>query len=329
MNPDIDIVPIIEVPGAAMPAGGYGVWLRAADGTRLRALTWSADKVGLTHPRGTVFLFGGRTEFAEKYFETVGELIGRGFAVATVDWRGQGLSDRPLADPRKGHVTDFSGFDDDFQTFMADVAPSMPKPWIGLAHSMGGNALMRAMHDQRDLFSAVVLTAPMLGLRLGSDLAAALVQMTAMFGSKLGLATRYVPGGSANANDVVPFEQNILTHDRARYAIHQSQISAEPALGLGSATYGWLAAGFRSIRKVMRDDYLSAVTTPLLIIGAGQDRLIERDALIHAIEHVSDGEFLLIEGSHHEVLIETDEVRTQFWAAFDDFVARKAPPVSV
>ena len=58
--------------------------------------------------KGTVCLFQGRAEFIEKYFETVRELRARGFAVATIDWRGQGLSDRALRDPRKGHVGDFS-----------------------------------------------------------------------------------------------------------------------------------------------------------------------------------------------------------------------------
>jgi lysophospholipase len=303
-----------------MPAGGRALWLHAADGTRLRAIVWSNVEA-----RGSVFVFGGRTEFAEKYFEVVQELIGRGYAVATVDWRGQGLSDRALPDPRKGHVDDFAAFDSDLNAFMDEVAPSMPKPWIGLAHSMGGNVLMRALHDRPGLFSVAVMTAPMLGLRLGSPLVIATLNLVAAAGSRLGLAARYVPGGSSAANDAVPFEQNILTHDRGRYALNQAQISAEPALGLGSATYGWLAAGFRSIRRIMRADYLSAITTPLLIVGASEDRLIERDALDYAASHVRDGTFVLIKGSHHEVLIETDEVRAQFWAAFDDFIASRMP----
>ena len=64
--------------------------------------------------RGTVCLFQGRAEFIEKYFETVRDLRSRGFAVATFDWRGQGLSDRALADPYKGHVSDFAEFFGDF-----------------------------------------------------------------------------------------------------------------------------------------------------------------------------------------------------------------------
>ena len=46
--------------------------------------------------KGTVCVFPGRAEFIEKYFEVVRDLRARGFAVATIDWRGQGLSDRAL-----------------------------------------------------------------------------------------------------------------------------------------------------------------------------------------------------------------------------------------
>ena len=41
---------------------------------------------------GVCVLLNGQTEFIEKYFEVIDELRGRGFAVATMDWRGQGGS---------------------------------------------------------------------------------------------------------------------------------------------------------------------------------------------------------------------------------------------
>ena len=47
-----------------------------------------------------------------------------GFAVATLDWRGQGLSDRPLEDPLLGHVENFATYESDLQIFLDDfVAP--------------------------------------------------------------------------------------------------------------------------------------------------------------------------------------------------------------
>ena len=53
-------------------------------------------------PRGVCLLLNGQTEFIEKYFEVIDELRGRGFSVVTFDWRGQGGSDRLLPDPPQG-----------------------------------------------------------------------------------------------------------------------------------------------------------------------------------------------------------------------------------
>ncbi len=312
--------PIVLIPENPMPRGGAASWIVAGDGTRLRVLTWTPEAAGIATPRGTVFVFNGRTEFAEKYFEVIGELIARGFAVATLDWRGQGLSDRALDDPRKGHVRDFAEFDDDLASFMATVAPAFPKPWIALAHSMGGNILLRGTHDHPDWFSGVVLSAPMLGLRLGN--AITIIKGIVTTGTWAGLAGRYIPGGNGKASDETPFGENILTHDARRYAIYQALIRAEPKLGLGATTFGWLAAGFRSIAKVMVPAWLGAVRTPILITVAGDDRLIDRASLHLAAAGLPHADLVTIEGSGHEVLIETDERRAEFWRAFDGFVAR-------
>jgi alpha-beta hydrolase superfamily lysophospholipase len=52
----------------------------------LRYARWAARGA----PQGTVCVFTGRSEAIEKYFETIADLLARGFAVAAMDWRGQG-----------------------------------------------------------------------------------------------------------------------------------------------------------------------------------------------------------------------------------------------
>ena len=51
--------------------------------------------------RGICVLLNGQTEFIEKYFEVIDELRGRGFTVATMDWRGQGGSSRDPGQPQE------------------------------------------------------------------------------------------------------------------------------------------------------------------------------------------------------------------------------------
>ncbi len=80
-------------------------------------------------PRGeSCVLLNGQTEFIEKYFEMIDELRGRGFAVATMDWRGQGGSSRMTKDSRKSFVGDFCEYDQDLDTLMNWIVTPMLGP---------------------------------------------------------------------------------------------------------------------------------------------------------------------------------------------------------
>jgi lysophospholipase len=130
-------------------------FITTRDGTRLRTAVFAAAS-----SRGVCALLGGQTEFIEKYVEVIGELNARGFTVATFDWRGQGGSARLLADPLKAHARDFAEYDDDLASFLEQVVePLSPKP-LALAHSMGGQILLRTLHDRPGAFAAAVLSAP-------------------------------------------------------------------------------------------------------------------------------------------------------------------------
>src|ERR1700687_2643155 len=88
-----------------VPADRYGFLERA--GARLRYACWNVPGTA----RGTVVVLTGRGEFIDKYAtEVVGELLGRGYAVIAMDWRGRGLSDRPLADRGHGHIHHFASY---------------------------------------------------------------------------------------------------------------------------------------------------------------------------------------------------------------------------
>ena len=147
-------------PDNPIPPGAVVAMARAIDGVELRTARW----VPTTALRGTVAILHGRSEFIEKYFEVIGDLLARGFAVATLDWRGQGGSARLLRNPRKCHIDDFSLYERDVDALVDEVlGPSCPQPWFGLCHSMGGAILLDIAHADRCPFERVVLTAPMIG----------------------------------------------------------------------------------------------------------------------------------------------------------------------
>ncbi len=187
--------------------------VRTADGVRLRTVRWTPA----APPLGSIAVLGGRGEFIEKYFEVVRELLSRGFAVALMDWRGQGGSDRPLRNLWKGHVDDFSHYGLDLQAFVASVlAPYCPRPWFGLGHSMGATVLLVAAEGDRCPFERLILTSPMIAVKGVNHLGATGFLVEAL--DALGLGGAFVPGEGPRTLWTAPYEGNVFTSDPVRFA---------------------------------------------------------------------------------------------------------------
>src|SRR5882724_1840705 len=161
----MDLIALAKNP---VPSGATTGYFDCPGKLKLRFARWQATR---GPQRGTVCLFQGRGEFIEKYFEVVADLRRRGFGVATMDWRGQGGSERALTNPCKGYVRSFAEYDQDLAHFMKEIVlPDCQPPFIALAHSMGGHILLRNATLPGSWFSRMVLSAPMIAIaeaRLG------------------------------------------------------------------------------------------------------------------------------------------------------------------
>jgi lysophospholipase len=312
---------LVATPNNPVPPGGSVFGVAAADGRLLRVATFAPGR----EPRGTVALFPGRAEFIEKYFETIAELLSRGYHVATMDWRGQGGSARDLADPRKGHVDDFALYQRDLDAFIGETLTlSCPRPWYGLAHSMGAAILLDRAHSGRSPFDRLALIAPMIdieGLRFPKG-ARALADTLDMFG----LGAMYVPGGSGKSLIEEPFERNRLTSDRARFARNAEALAAAPHLAVGDPTVGWINAAFRLIKQFAAPEYARAIRAPTLLFSCGRDRIVSSRAIERFARRMPIANLVEIPGARHELLMERDELREQFWVAFDAFVPGETAP---
>ena len=97
---------LVDIPANPVPDNAVSGAIKTSDGVTLRFARWAPPP----GRKGTVVLLQGRAEFIEKYYETVRDLRARGFAVATFDWRGQGLSEHKLSDRNKGYVRNFADY---------------------------------------------------------------------------------------------------------------------------------------------------------------------------------------------------------------------------
>ena len=306
---------LVSIPANPVPDNVVAGSIKTPDGVNLRFARWAPPP----GRKGTVVLLQGRAEFIEKYFETVRDLRARGFAVATFDWRGQGLSDRALKDRYKGHVRNFAQYETDLDAIMAQVVlPDCPPPFFCLAHSMGGAVAIRACHVGSRWFDRAVLSAPMIALPPGrfTGMAGPLARVMRL----LGRGSAYVPGGGPGVIGSEDFLGNVLTTDPVRFARNHAVLEEDPQLGLGSPTIAWADAALRQMRQFAEPGYAGHIRQPLLLVAAGYDQVVSTPAIETFGMNLLAGRHLILAGARHELLQEQDQYRGQFWAAFDAFV---------
>ncbi|MCP5433586.1 MAG: alpha/beta hydrolase [Alphaproteobacteria bacterium] len=305
-----------------VPQGGRLLTVATGEGARLRVALWGEGE----EARGTVLLLNGRTEYIEKYFETVSELRLRRFAVATLDWRGQGKSGRALKNPLKGHIRDFGTYVGDLRHVMDEaVRPALKGPYVILAHSMGGAIGLTFLHDHPEAgIAAAIFSSPMFGLRTG-DMPMQRARRLARLAARWGLADAFAQGSGRIHPIVEPFEKNVVTHDRDRFQRSKALIRAEPELALGGPTFGWVDAAFRATERFEDPAWLAAVKTPVLIVSAGNEELVDNAAQARVAEGLPDAELVTVEGAKHEILQESRALRARFWEIFDAFTADVVP----
>jgi lysophospholipase len=297
-----------------VPEGAHADFLKAPDGTRFRVARFGTASAR----RGTVVILNGRTEFIEKYFELIGDLMARGFAVATLDWRGQGRSDRALENRHKGHVGDFDDFVSDLrQAWIELIEPCCPAPFRALCHSMGGNIGLRYLREHPDTFESAVFCAPMWGIGKRARVPA-WMRLIGALSDGLRLHSRYVPGGGDYAAKHRVFEGNTLSQDRDRFERFTVQVDADPRLELGSPTFGWAKQAIRSMDAIQAEGFAEAIQTPLRIYSAALDTLVSAGAHRRVADRLPNGELVVVPDAKHEILMELDRYREQLLAAFDE-----------
>jgi len=311
---------LVDIPSNPVPRDAVCATIAAEDGVELRYARFPANRSPV---RGTVAILHGRNEFIEKYFETVADLRRRGYAAVAFDARGQGGSARLLGNARKGHVRDFADYVNDFDAIVQEVVlPDCPPPYYVLAHSTGAMVALLAAQRLRTQIDRMVLTSPMLALPQGSP--KWLARLTG-FAMHIGLGEAYIPGGGSTLLQTLPFDGNLVTSDPERYARMAALIQAAPALGLGSPTVGWVNAAMRAACRMAEADFEDAVPIPVLMVIAGADRVVDNRAAEDLSRRLKTTAHLRIPGARHEILMERDEYRDQFWAAFDAFIQGRQP----
>ena len=226
-----------------------------------------------------------------------------------------------MPNPHKGHVNIFNDYVADLQIFAVEALRGWNQGSLHmLAHSMGGNIGLHFLCDHPGLFATAVHTAPMIGVPAPGGIVTLMARMIAEICCMVGLGKRYIPGGGDYGRRDTTFPGNPLTSDEPRFQRTKAYIRRTPALALGAPTLGWLRAGMRSGATLLDPAYARDITTPNLLICAGNERVVDNRATYRLQRAgLPNVRIETIPGARHEILSEQDNIRALFWSLFDDF----------
>lgn len=299
-----------------MPLGIVSGIVKTPDDIELRYARWKTQK---TPALGTVLLLHGRTEYIERTYETVDDILKRGFDVISFDWRGQGGSSRLLENRRRGYIDDFNEYVIDLETIMQEVAlPDCKAPYYILAHSTGSLISLLAAPKLSNQIQRMVLAAPFLGLGR-QPIAAPLVKMLAGTLCMFGLGEMYMAGGKS-AGETQAFKGNIHSSDETRFGRNKKFLKEFPELAIGGPTAAWVYASCRTMEEVNDIDFCKQINIPSLLVSAGNDKVVSNRTIENFSRKLRSGKCITIDGAKHELLQERDIFREQLLAAFDSFI---------
>ena len=263
----------------------------------------------IDNAKAIVFILPGLSEYGEKYIETTHQLNDEGFDVVVIDWAYQGLSTR-YTDNR--HKRSSDGIDQDIADLhqLIKTEINSPLPHLMLAHSMGGNYGLRYVTAHSDIFKAIALSAPMLGIA-GICKLRGVASLLLKFLSPI--KNHYVPGGHDwNVLDRHDIVNSVFSHDKKRREVHNAWMTKNPDLQIGSVTYKWVNHNLASICYLAQTDILKNIKTPVFLGLAEKDKVVDNDSIIHAAKHLPHANLEFLNDSAHEILMERDEIRDVF-----------------
>ena len=273
--------------------------------------------VSLTPKRSdkVIIVVNGRVETYWKYQELFYDLVKQGYHVYSFDHRGQGVSERLVADHELGYVEHFDDYVEDLHLFMQNIVkPKGYKQHFILGHSMGGAITSLALARYPTLFDRAVLSAPMHGIYVKPHLkpfAEALIGITELFCRQPHYAIGQKPYYAK------PFDGNLLTHSQTRYQWFRDLYDVRPKLRIGGASNHWVWESIKAARQAIQQ--ANTITISVLLLQGSEDKIVDNACQQQFQQRLNQGSghcnFQIIEGSRHEILFESDPLRNQAIAA--------------
>lgn len=257
--------------------------------------------------KGTIVVSYGFTESCLKYHELLYYFYKEGYQAAIMDHRGHGRSMREVEDMTVVHVELFSRYVKDLHHFVEKKVKPMAdgKPLYLFAHSMGGCIGTFYLEQYPDDFKRAVLTAPMLGVKLGGCPAWAarvLCDMEVFRGKgteRLFTQSAFDPDES--------FEECSASSE-ARHAWYMKKRRGDENYQTSSGSYYWGKEAINAGEFVVSRKQAEKVKASVLLFQAEYDSLVKPEPQDRFISRIADGRLVFVPGVRHEIYRAPNEV---------------------
>ena len=235
-------------------------------------------------PIATVVIVHGFTENAFKYSELIFSLLHQHFSVVAYDQRGHGRSWRAngIADPSVTHVDRFEEYVSDLWAVCDHFLPSMPKPALVFAHSMGGAVTSLFLEKYPDVFAAAALSAPMI----------------------------------APCTKGVPLPGDFATScatDPKRFSWYEAVKTATEAFRNSIPTYRWTKESLAVTNKILAPGEPEKIACPVLLFTAEHDFSVLPAPQEAFISRVPVGKRVFVKDARHEIYRSVNAVFFPWW----------------
>lgn len=297
-----DAAAYLEGKLTAIPAGWKWHTFEPEPGVSLRTGVIDAD-----NSKGTVIVVPGFSAPIEMSMRSIVQIHAAGYRVASIEYRGQGESWRPLANPEKGHVESFALLGSELAAFAKQIR-TPGKPLFFFSTSKGAHITMRMAGDNDMDVAAYALVVPMIQVSTGAKDYA---QMKRVAGAMkaLGLGSMYAPGQTSWPTGELVFGQAIPCNANPHTAqVREALFAARESLRTNGVTIGWLAAAADSTDRLFQPDHLAAISQPVTMFTAGVDELVNTEAAQRFCNALPDCQYRHFPQARHCIMSEDFEL---------------------
>ena len=271
--------------------------------------------------KATIILMPGYTTALDSFAEHLSHWADQDYNVVGIDIRGQGGSDRPLANPEKYWIDDFATYADDISGLLAgEIAPKNDAPLIIVASSFGAHVAYRTVGDHETEVDGMVLNAPAFRPQVPpfSTGVAKKVFATMKF---LGKSKRYAPG----QHGWRPLSDDMTKTDACsdylpRYNLHDVAVVKNPKLRMGAATNQWISQMIKSGEYVTAAGYSDKITIPIQMNLIDNDGIIVNAVAEQACADNPNCSFTYVPDTKHCILYGDDAAVARVYTAVDAMV---------